>query len=373
MALTDIAVLLVEDDPVFRQLVADFLSSQGASVKQASNGEQGVQLFTQEHYDIVIADLSMPIVDGLEMLRQMVDIDPAIPSIVISGNDAMSDVVEALRIGASDYLVKPVADLFIIEQAVEQALLTGSKPVEQAIAPHSTELIELSYQELNDNLLLLEQSAEAAKSVQQQLFPSSSVEYPNALINYTLYKNSDVSAFFIDSTMVGDEHLVLYMAHFMPEDNSAAFGCVLLRSFVNQQLKLFRNDQSEVLIQPCKMLEYLNERLASSGLHILMDIIYVSLDLSEYRVAIAQSGKGLRGYLRNPTGLAPLAISETDPIGFPTWKAPKVLSRHLALGEQLCIATYLPEHKQALLENRFEGLVFDANTKAGGFIQLECE
>ncbi|MBR9727297.1 response regulator [Shewanella intestini] len=373
MALTDVAVLLVEDDPVFRQLVADFLAAQGAVVNIANDGEQGVDLFNRQHFDIVIADLCMPVVGGLDMLKQMVDINPAIPAIVISGNDAMADVVEALRIGASDYLVKPVTDLFMIEQAVEQALLTGTKAVEQHVAPQSTELIDLSYQELNDNLLLLEQSAEAAKSVQQQLFPSSAIEYPQALIHYTLYKNNDVSAYFIDSTMVGDKHLILYMAHFMPEDNSAAFGCVLLRSFVNQQLKRYRNGQSHTLIRPAEMLEYLNERMVNSGLHILMDIIYVCLDVSEYRISIAQSGKGLRCYLRNEMGLTPLAIPDTAPIGFPSWYQPSIQFRHLSIGEQLCIGTHQVEHKQALLENQFEGLIFDNKIKAGGFMQLECE
>ncbi|WP_394128901.1 response regulator [Shewanella maritima] len=372
MALTDVAVLLVEDDPVFRQLVADFLSSQGASVKQACDGKQGVKLFTQTHYDVVIADLAMPELDGLGMLRAMVDIDPTVPSIVISGNNAMSDVVEALRIGAIDYLVKPVPDLYIIEQAVHQAIISAKQTVNASVVQQSSDLIEMSYQELTDNLRLLEQSNEAAKSVQQQLFPTSSISYPQAQVCYSLYKNSDVSAYFIDSAMVGDEHLIFYMAHFLPEDNSAAFGCALLRSFVNQQLKLFRNNQSEKLLRPVEMLTYINERLTSSGLHILMDIVFVCVELAQFRVSIAQSGKGLRCYLRNAQGLAPLAIPDTDPIGFPTWQMPSVQYRHLLLGEQLCIGTSLPEHKYALLNNQFDGLVFDESKKAGGFIQLEC-
>ncbi|SUJ08189.1 Transcriptional regulatory protein fixJ [Shewanella putrefaciens] len=107
------------------------------------------------------------------MLKEMTKLEPLIPSIVISGNNVMADVVEALRIGASDYLVKPVSDLFIIEQAIRQALhkILGDEPIQ-------AEIDALSRQELSDNLALLEQSVEAAKQVQQQLFPASNISYP---------------------------------------------------------------------------------------------------------------------------------------------------------------------------------------------------
>lgn len=122
MALNDVSILWVEDDPVFRQIVATFLSGRGAQVVQAGDGEQGLIHFKQQRFDIILADLSMPKLGGLDMLKEMSKLEPLVPSIVISGNNVMADVVEALRIGACDYLVKPVADLFIIEQAIQQGL-----------------------------------------------------------------------------------------------------------------------------------------------------------------------------------------------------------------------------------------------------------
>jgi len=376
MALTDISVLFVEDDPIFSQLLTDFLHSKGAVVKHASNGRQGLDFFSELKFDIVIADLNMPKLGGLPMLRQMMSINANVPAIVISGNDVMSDVVEALRIGACDYLVKPVADLFIIEAAIEQALSQSAQhSAKAAYDPTDVferQLAELSYQELNDNLLMLEQSAHAAKNVQQQLFPSSHIQYPHASIDYSLFKNSDVSAYFIDSTMVGEKHLIMYMAHFQPEDNSAAFGCVLLSSFINQKLKNFRSGSSNALICPTEMLNYLNERMVRSGLHIITDMIYISVDLSHYEATIARAGTGLRCYLRNATGLLPLALPDCQPIGSVLWTKPSVQKRQLAAGEHLCIGTHHKEHQQQLLKNHFKGLIFDENTHAGGFMQLDC-
>ncbi|MDO6612514.1 response regulator [Shewanella sp. 1_MG-2023] len=379
MALTDVSVLLVEDDSVFRQLLADFLIQQGAVVFEACDGDEGVSEFQSHTVDVVIADLSMPRLGGLGMLKQILKINPAIPSIVISGNNVMADVVEALRYGASDYLVKPVSDLKIIEQAIEQAISPANTDLGAIDFSDSHAVInsaasmsqDLSYQELADNFTLLEHNAEAAKSVQQQLFPASNVSYPTAQIHYSLCKNSDVSAYFIDSTMVGDNHLIMYMAHFHPEDNRAAFGCVLLRSFVNQKLKLFRNGLSTTLVEPFSMLSYLNDRMVNSGLNLYVDIVYVAVELTHYRAAIGQAGGGLRCYLRNGTGLAPLAISESLQLGTVEWNKPSMQFRTLMPNEKICIASNISHHRNRLMNNQFDGLFYDEELPAGGFIELE--
>lgn len=365
MALSGVAILWVEDDPVFRQVIASFLDSRGAVVTQACDGEEGLALFTSQHFDIVLADLGMPKLGGLEMLKLMSKQAPLIPSIVISGNNVMADVVEALRIGACDYLVKPVPDLYVIEQAINQALNRSF-----SLNTHPDDLDALSLQELSDNLALLEQNTAAAKQVQQQLFPASNVSYPKVSLNYSLFKNSDISSYFIDSTMVGNDHLVTYMVHLHPEDNRAAFACVLLRSFINQKLKKYRAGQTNAIIEPFTMLSYLNERLVKSGLDITVNMIYVVLELTQYRVAVAQAGNGLRCYLRNHDGLTPLAIPDSVHLGMAQWDKPSIQYRTLLPQEHLCIATSEPEHKQCLLNNEFKGLVFDATMPAGGFVQL---
>ncbi|MEC4726481.1 response regulator [Shewanella sp. D64] len=365
MALKDLVILLVEDDPVFRRIVASFLDSRGATVLEADDGEQGLDRFKQYAIDIVLADLSMPIMGGLVMLKKMSEINSSVPSIVISGNQVMADVVEALRIGASDYLVKPVADLFLIENAIKQCLDEGHMKDVQL-----EDIEELSYQELQDNLALLEQNAEAAKSVQQQLFPPSQINYPTARIDYSLFKTDEVSAYFIDTVNVGDKHLVMYMAHFHPQDNRAAFGSVLLKSFVNQKLKLFRDGSTLAIIEPYNMLCYLNERMNKSGLDIFIDIVYIVVELTQYRASIAQAGHGLRCYIRNSEGLMPLALPDSLQLGILDWGQPSSQFRTLMPGEKLCISSSAPEHKQMLLADHFSGLTYDIQMPPGGYVQL---
>ncbi|MCE9680047.1 response regulator [Shewanella sp. AS1] len=365
MALENLVILLVEDDPVFRSLVAAYLVRRGAKVVEAYDGEQGLELFNQGHYDVVLADLSMPILGGLEMLKQMIKRKPNTLAIVISGNQVMADVVEALRIGASDYLAKPVNDLFMIESAIRQCL--GGK-YEQDV--QLADLEELSYQELEEHLSLLEQNAEAAKSVQQQLFPPSEIDYPKAKIDYSLFKNDDVSAYFIDSTNVGDQYLIMYMAHFHPQDNRSAFACVLLKSFVNQKLKQYRNSNSHTVIEPFSMLSYLNERMSKSGLDIYVDIIYAVVELTNYRASVAQAGKGLRCYIRNQEGLLPLALPDSLQLGILEWGQPSTQFRDLMVGESLCIVSSGAEHREMLLDNQFLGLTYKTDSLPGGYVQM---
>lgn len=365
MALEDLVILLVEDDPVFRSVVAAFLSSRGATVVEADDGRQGLERFSQADFDIVLADLSMPILGGLDMLKQMVRRKPNTLSIVISGNQVMADVVEALRIGASDYLVKPVNDLFLIENAIHQCI---DGPGQQDVKLDDLE--ELSYQELQEHLNLLEQNAEAAKSVQQQLFPPSAIDYPKATIDYSLFKNDDVSAYFIDSANVGEQYQIMYMAHFHPQDNRSAFASVLLKSFVNQKLKLFRNGNSQTVIEPFNMLSYLNDRISKSGLDIYVDLIYVVVELTHYRASIAQAGKGLRCYIRNDEGLLPLAMPDALQLGIFEWGQPSTQFRDLLPAERLCIVSSVSEHKAMLLANHFVGLTYETTIAPGGYVQM---
>src|SRR5690606_29895728 len=101
-------LLIIDDDDVVRASLAAYLEDSGFSVLQASNGQQGLQVFEQDKPDLVICDLRMPQMGGLELIRQVTERSPQTPVIVVSGAGVMNDAVEALRLGAADYLIKPL-------------------------------------------------------------------------------------------------------------------------------------------------------------------------------------------------------------------------------------------------------------------------
>lgn len=115
-------VLLIEDEVSVRRSMAAFLEDYGYETLEAENGRIGMELFKLEVPDLVLVDLRMPVMNGLEVMKEITGQSPDTPIIVVSGTGRISDVVEALHRGAWDYILKPVLDLMIIKYAVEKAL-----------------------------------------------------------------------------------------------------------------------------------------------------------------------------------------------------------------------------------------------------------
>ena len=115
-------ILTVDDENSIRESFRYFLEDCDYDVVEAENGQIGIEIFKLQQPDLVLVDLRMPEIDGLELLELVTKISPDTPIIVISGTGVISDAIEALHLGAWDYILKPVADLSILQHAVEKAL-----------------------------------------------------------------------------------------------------------------------------------------------------------------------------------------------------------------------------------------------------------
>ncbi|MCP4676447.1 MAG: response regulator, partial [Deltaproteobacteria bacterium] len=104
-------ILVIEDEKILCESMADYLEDLDFRVLTAENGRLGLELFERERPDLVLTDLRMPEVDGLEVLARAGELAPETPLIVVSGTGRISDSVQALRLGAWDYILKPVEDM----------------------------------------------------------------------------------------------------------------------------------------------------------------------------------------------------------------------------------------------------------------------
>ena len=114
-------ILLVEDETVLRESVRDWLVDEGYNVKTAEDGEQALKTVAEQEFGVVILDLRLPGKDGLEVLREAREKQPAIKGIIITAYPSVDTAVEAVKSGAIDYLPKPF-DLNYLEEVIQNTL-----------------------------------------------------------------------------------------------------------------------------------------------------------------------------------------------------------------------------------------------------------
>ncbi len=115
-----LTVLTVEDDPTTRKGFCLFLKTRGYRVLEAGDGRRGLEMCRREQPDLLLLDLRMPEMDGIEVLKQVTREFPNMPVVVVSGTEKVSDAVEALHQGAWDFVLKPVRDMQVLLHAVKK-------------------------------------------------------------------------------------------------------------------------------------------------------------------------------------------------------------------------------------------------------------
>ena len=116
----DMDLLIVEDDTVFRETCANWMVRKDHRVRQASNGQEGLQQFNERDFDVALVDMNMPGISGLELLERIRDSKIETEVIILTGNATVETAVQAMKLGASDYLTKPFP-LAELEQRCQMA------------------------------------------------------------------------------------------------------------------------------------------------------------------------------------------------------------------------------------------------------------
>lgn len=120
-------ILIVDDEKRIRRGVRRQLERAGHTVHDAAGVAEGLSLLRRERIDLVITDLEMPDLGGLDLLRELPKYQPLVPAIVLTGRPALTTAVQAMRLAAIDYLTKPAPDLI---ERVDEALRRGSERAE---------------------------------------------------------------------------------------------------------------------------------------------------------------------------------------------------------------------------------------------------
>lgn len=100
-------ILIVDDEKAIRKTLSEILSYEGYKIEEASDGEEGLRRFRDKTFDVVLCDIKMPKIDGIEFLDKVREVNPDVPVIMISGHGTIETAVEAVKKGAYDYIAKP--------------------------------------------------------------------------------------------------------------------------------------------------------------------------------------------------------------------------------------------------------------------------
>ena len=100
-------ILIIDDEKAIRKTLSEILSYEGYKIEEASDGEEGLRKFRDKTFDVVLCDIKMPRLDGIEFLDKVREYNPDVPVIMISGHGTIETAVEAVKKGAYDYIAKP--------------------------------------------------------------------------------------------------------------------------------------------------------------------------------------------------------------------------------------------------------------------------
>ena len=130
-------ILIIDDERAIRKTLTEILSFEGYKLDEAADGEEGLKKFKEKTYDVVLCDIKMPKIDGIEFLQKAGETNPDVPIIMISGHGNIETAVEAVKKGAYDFISKPPdlnRLLITIRNAMERSsLVTETKVLKRKV------------------------------------------------------------------------------------------------------------------------------------------------------------------------------------------------------------------------------------------------
>lgn len=281
-------LLVIDDDILVRQSIVAYIGDSGYQVHDEPNGRAGIAWFEQNRPDLVLTDLRMPDIDGLTILRRVKEIDPNTPVIVISGMGMVSDVAEALRLGAADYLVKPLVDMEVLTHSINKALEVLD--LQRDNLRYRQEL-EHANSELRDHVRVLERDQQAGRQVQSNLLPPTPVAYNDIRLAHKIVPSLFLSGDFVDYGLIGDRYVCCYLTDVSGHGASSAFVTVWLKQLVQRLIRERRpcEDRDGFEIDLAQWLALINKELIRSkfGCHLTCFVGIIDLKTRKMRYVLA--------------------------------------------------------------------------------------
>jgi serine phosphatase RsbU (regulator of sigma subunit) len=283
-----VRVLTIDDEPMVREILATYLEDSGFEVIQAGDGPTGIDLIRRKHPDLVLCDLRMPGMDGLQVLATVTREFPDLPILVVSGMGGMSDAIQALKFGAWDYVTKPIEDMAVLEHAIAHALERAR--LRQENRQHR-EHLEAVNDQLRQTVRQLHEDEAAARRIQFQLLPENDKLYRSYRFSRHLLTSQYLSGDFVDYFAIDGDHLGFYIADVSGHGVSSAFVTVMLKSYMGRYRELRRQNRDRGILNPAETLSRLNREIFSCHMDKYLTMFYGVIEWSTNQLRYSSGGQ----------------------------------------------------------------------------------
>jgi len=271
----EVAVLVIDDDRQNRFAFRYLLEREGFTVLEAEDGPTGLEVARDNELGAVLLDLRMPGMDGLDVLQAMVRDKPDTPVLVVSGTGTMTDVVEALRRGAWDFIMKPVLDTELLVRAVARGCEKASLQRQNRVYSES---LRASNQKLSNALEKLRADETAARKLQFQLLPQDGLRIGKYQCSQRLFPSQLLSGDFLDYFPIGEGHLGFYLADVAGHGAASAFVTAILTTLVGKYREACASRGDETILSPRSFLPRLDADLRPHRLEKHITLFYGVID-----------------------------------------------------------------------------------------------
>lgn len=243
----DTLIMLVDDDPIFRRVTSGYLSAQGYKVVEAEDGLDGLQKLRSNEPDLVLCDLSMPVLNGIEFVEEVSLEYPSLPMIVVSATGEMSEVAKALRYGIKDFLPKPIGNHEYLRCAINSTLEDAAHHLcdQRDFASQwfrvdgGGEMPE--EQELHWHLEYLRENPNTAKELLQALLPENDTSQGIWKCSYRLLQTTDTMPLVFDYAWLMNGQLIFYIIDSSSDKELGVASTLLIRALFNDYLRNLRS------------------------------------------------------------------------------------------------------------------------------------
>ena len=262
-------LLLIDHRDQQSAAVVNYLEQQGYQVFHTDNTDEGLTYARQGGQDIVLCNPKLSAQGGQDFLNQLKDLVYCTPVVVMTDSNEVNEVTDALRAGAVDYLLKPIADMDMLGHAVTRSIDFYQLERENLAYREQLEKANL---ELKHNLALLEQDQKAGRQVQYKMLPQSPMQMGDFHFRHRIFASLYLSGDFVDYFTVGSEYSVFFIADVSGHGASSAFVTVLLKNLFARKRSDYSHHGDKAILSPIEMLKLSNQMLLDTdvGKHLTM-------------------------------------------------------------------------------------------------------